>query len=58
MPNTNQKMVDMIHNYLCEQNYQLLKIIAKEENIDPKELIQKYITPRSKFNSYISPAPK
>lgn len=58
MPHTNQKMIDMIHNYLCEQNYQLLKIIAKDQNLDFNMLVNKYISSRSKFNSYILPDQK
>ena len=58
MPHINQKMLDIINNYLCDQNFQLLKIIAKEENLDFNSLVQKYISSRSKFNSYILPDPK
>lgn len=49
MPKLNSKYIEWIHNFLSEQNRQLLQIIAEKEGLDFEELANRYLTPRSKF---------
>ena len=54
MPPCNVKYVEMIHNFLVEQNRQLLKIIADAEDLDFDELAQKYLQNRSVFHDKLT----
>lgn len=49
----NIKYMEIIHNYIVEQNKQLLKCIADDENLDYNELISKYIMSKSKFHAFL-----
>jgi hypothetical protein len=49
----NQKLVEVLHNILTEQNKQLLKIIAEEMKLDYNELITKYIISRTQFKELL-----
>lgn len=46
MDNKMKKMtIELIKNIIIEQNKLLLKEVAKEADVDEKELIEKYIKP-------------
>ena len=47
-------MIEMLHNFLSEQNRQLFKEIAKEENLDYETLCARYIKPRSHFHEELN----
>ena len=51
MPNCNVLFIDIIHNFLSEQNRQLFKEIAKNEKLDYALLCKTYIKPRSHFHN-------
>ena len=50
MPNCNLLMIEIIHNFLSEQNRQMFKEIAKNQNLNYEMLCKKYIKPRSHFH--------
>jgi hypothetical protein len=56
----NQIFIYIIFNLLVEQNKQLLKIIADEQNLDYEKLVVKYVPSRCSFNkrmkTYKSPS--
>lgn len=47
-------MVEMIHNFISEQNRQLFREIAKDEKISYETLCKKYIKPRSHFHEELN----
>ena len=38
-----EKMIKMLHNLIAEQNRQLLRIIALNEDLDYNELLTRYV---------------
>lgn len=50
MPLCNVKLIEMIHNFLSEQNRQLLKLIADSEGLNFEELADKYLQSRTDFH--------
>lgn len=43
----------MIYNLIIEQNKQLIEIVAEENNLDFKELAEKYIPSRQDFHNWL-----
>ena len=50
----NQKFIEMLGYLIINQNYQLLKIIAKEEGINFNELKNKYLITRTQFHDMLN----
>lgn len=51
---SNMLMIEMLHNFLSEQNRQLFKELAKQEGLDYETLCKKYIKPRSHFHEELT----
>ena len=47
-------MVEMLHNFLSEQNRQQFREIAKQEGLDYETLCARYIKPRSHFHEELN----
>lgn len=47
-------MIEMLNNFLAEQNRQLFKEMAKQEGLDYETLCNRYIKPRSHFHEELS----
>lgn len=48
----NQKYIEIIFNLLCEQNRQLLKLIAENEGLDYTEMANRYLMSLQQFHDW------